>query len=395
MKPSAYYTLILLAVIVAWSFTGCVPDEFYQSSRPYSANEYATLQKTLNLPNEPVSYDIVLPAHMGGFMQAAANEMALLGRVLFYDKNLSKNKMVSCASCHHQELAFSDSRAFSVGFDGQLTSRNSLALGATPGFENSYQNQSFVGNSNLAIKPAGFLWDERAMDIRSQSEIALLDPVEMGMEHMEAVSERIRAQPYYQVLFKKAFGETDIQHHQILRSIEAFVNAMASTDSRFDAGLNHTKNQEPAFPNFSPLENAGKKLYLDHCSSCHGTRMVGLSENLANNGLELDYKDAGRQKLTRHDQDKGVFKVPMLRNVALTAPYMHDGRFATLEEVIEHYSNGITLHPNLHKNLRNSDQTPKRLNFSNEEKRALLAFLHTLTDEKITKDVRFSNPFKK
>jgi len=390
MKMKLYTIAFLLAI---FAFTACENEDTYVTTDYYSAEEYATLTKALNLDNQVINYSIVLPPHAKGKPSGVSNDMALLGRVLFYDKHLSKNNTIACASCHQQELAFSDDKKFSVGFDGALTKRNSLSLGATLGFENSYENPTLINNSN---KPAGFLWDERAFDIHSQARIALTDEVEMGMSSMEEVVQRVSAQPHYAVLFKRAFGLEEVQGRKILDAIETFVNTLASTHSRFDEGMNKTNDLHTDFPNFSPMENLGKRLYLANCGSCHGAQMVSLGQNVANNRLDFAYSDVGRFTFSELEQDRAVFKVPMLRNVALTAPYMHDGRFATLEEVVEHYNSGIKTHPNLHENLRDikNPTQPKRLNLTYQEKQALVAFLHTLTDPVFISDRRFSDPFK-
>lgn len=390
MKKCTLY-LTLLTFVAVFLFTSCEKEETYQGTDYYTPEEYAALTVALNIPNQQINYSVILPAHAVGKPAAISNDLSLLGRVLFFDQNLSKNRTVSCASCHRQELAFADDKAFSTGFDGAVTSRNSLALGVSLGFENSYENESFANN-----KPAGFLWDERADDIHSQSKITLLDSKEMGMPSMEEVVKRVNEQPHYAVLFKRAFGTDEVQAWRVLKSIEGFVNSLASTHSRFDEGMNKAFDVNKDFANYTQMENMGKQLYEKNCSACHGTQMIGLQESMANNGLDLAYADAGRQGHTGNEQDRAIFKVPMLRNIALTAPYMHDGRFATLEEVVEHYNSGIKMHPNLHSNLRDEkDYTkPKQMNMTAEEKQALVAFLQTLTDETFISDPRFSNPFK-
>ncbi|HNM27716.1 MAG TPA: c-type cytochrome, partial [Saprospiraceae bacterium] len=137
----------------------------------------------------------------------------------------------------------------------------------------------------------------------------------------------------------------------------------------------------------------GKKIYLDNCASCHSPTQSRPAKLQANNGLDATTTDEGVGGITKSSQDMGMFKVPLLRNIALTAPYMHDGRFQTLEEVVEHYSTGVQNHPNLSEELR-SFNGAKNLNLSAEDKQALIAFLNTFTDQQMQADVRFSNPFK-
>ncbi|RMG85562.1 MAG: cytochrome-c peroxidase, partial [Bacteroidetes bacterium] len=193
---------------------------------------------------------------------------------------------------------------------------------------------------------------------------------------------------YYQILFDKAFLSTDQRpvEDKILEAISAFVNSIASFNSKFDRSL---MNQA----NLSPGETRGHALYIQHCSSCHGN-MMRQSLSLANNGLDVEYADQGVGKRTGKAEDMGVFKIPMLRNIELTAPYMHDGRFQTLEQVIEHYSEQVQPHPNLHPNLRNPDGTPKRLHLSASEKADLVAFLKTLTDLNSLTAEKYADPFK-
>ena len=150
-----------------------------------------------------------------------------------------------------------------------------------------------------------------------------------------------------------------------------------------------------AFSNFTDSENRGKELFVQHCSSCHGDRMVSAPVSIANNGLDLTYTDLGIGARTGFNQDKGLFKVPHLRNVAVTGPYMHDGRFETLEEVIDFYSDEVQAHDNLHPALRDDNGQVRRLNLSAADKQAMVDFLGTLTDYELAADVRFSDPFKR
>ena len=171
---------------------------------------------------------------------------------------------------------------------------------------------------------------------------------------------------------------------------------MVSKNSKFDEGVAaiNSTNTSLDFANFSNKENAGKALFIEHCSACHGTNMSISPENVANNGLDVEYEDPGVGGVSLATTDIGKFKVPFLRNIALTAPYMHDGRFATLEEVVEHYNSGVKANTNLDQRLRQADGSPQRLGLDADEKEAIVAFLGTLTDHDMVTDNRFSDPFK-
>ncbi len=389
-------TLLFALPLLAFILPSCLKDQIEVRQVLYDEVEYAAVAEVLNLPNHAISYAVQLPAHMENLgMRAPAiqNAKATLGRVLFYDTKLSQNQRVSCASCHHQELAFSDNRRFSEGFSGQLTPRNSLALGATANFKSSYEGGSSFGQS--PNQQQFFFWDERARTLQEQSALTLQDDIEMGMD-LNELAQRLSKEDYYRVLFRKAYGTEEVRATLITEALQEFMNSIASTQTRFDAGMAAAHgNASLDFPNFSPAENLGKSLFIQHCSSCHGANMSISPEKAANNGLDLAYADPGMSGITNKASDIGRFKVPFLRNIALTAPYMHDGRFATLQEVIEHYNSGLQAHPNLDHRLRETPGGgPRRLNLSAEDKAALLAFLHTLTDEALITASRFSDPFK-
>lgn len=375
MKTS---TLSLMLLSSLFLFSSCIHDRVDVEIKYYTDEEYEVLKTALNLPSNLHEYNFTMPN--AGFVPGISNSKATLGRVLFYDKKLSRTNSVSCASCHKQELGFSDDKARSIGFDGAETKRNSLALASVANFETSYNGgNSFVGiNTRL-----GFLWDERAQSIHELSQIAITDPVEMGM-NMSELAVKLNQDEHYSILFRKAYGDPQITPNRITEAIQEFVNSFISVDSKFDRGT------------FNALENLGRSLFMVNCATCHSSDMTNPVMAVANNGLELNYADKGVGGVTNKPNDMDVFKVPFLRNIALTAPYMHDGRFATLEEVVEHYNSGIQMHPNLHNFLKHphNPTQPKRLNLSSQEKAALVAFLRTLTDETFIAEVKFSDPFK-
>lgn len=302
------------------------------------------------------------------------NAGATLGRVLFYDKRLSLNRTVSCASCHQQAHGFSDPAKFSTGFDGRLTSRNSMGLANA----RWYQRRAFF-------------WDERSATLEIQVLQPIQNTLEMGMTLPE-VTTRLTAEPFYRDLFNRAFGTTAVTSDRIALALAQFVRSIISTNTKYDAGVASN------FTNFTAEETLGRRLFLGQtgnatCAACHGTDNFVPGNTINNNGLENPYLDKGLGEVTGRPQDEGLFKVPSLRNIALTGPYMHDGRFASLEEVVEFYNSGVIAHPNLSPPLRARTGTPLRLNLTTAEKAAMVAFLKTLTDTSLPTDSRFSDPF--
>lgn len=298
------------------------------------------------------------------------NEGATLGRVLFYDKHLSLNNSVSCASCHDQSRAFADPVALSEGFEGRKTTRNSMAI-INPGLNNS------------------LFWDSRASSVRSMSLEPVKNHIEMGMESMSVLKNKLAQLDYYPALFEKAYRNGQITEENISDAISQFLVSMVSFNSKFDSGIDND------FSNFTESERLGMQLFNSNCSGCHSNESFGAADSFggdyqqssgtANIGLDINYKDQGR--------GNGKFKIPALRNIALTGPYMHDGRFNTLEEVVEHYNSGVQNHPNLDSKLK-SGNGPRKFNLNANEKQALVAFLETLTDENYITEVKYSNPFK-
>lgn len=378
----------LLLLVLSMQSCGDNLNEVYKD---YTEEEYAIISNRLNLPNEVFEYSTNFDQeffinHLGeeNIHARRGNHKATLGRVLFYDQKLSLNESISCASCHKQELAFADDVAFSEGFDGEITTRNSLPLGNTIGFETAYG-----GGLDRAL----FAWDESNQDISTQSKAAIESTIEMGMD-MESVIDRIENDEVYSILFRKTYGDENIMEHRVLEAIEEFVNSIASADSKFDKEtMNNNGDFISPFSGYTTEENLGKELYINNCASCHSFDHMFTSKAVANNGLDLVYEDKGVGGRTSVFSDNGVFKVPFLRNIELTAPYMHDGRFENLREVIDHYSEGIMNHPNLDLELKIGNE-PRRMNFSEEEKSALEAYLITLTDHNMIADVKFSDPFK-
>ena len=294
------------------------------------------------------------------------NAGATLGRVLFYDKRLSVNDTIACGSCHRQANGFDDPARFSVGFQGGRTPRHSMAL------------------ANARYYTRGrFFWDERAATLEAQVLQPIQDSVEMGMT-LPQLTAKLGAVDFYGPLFTAAFGDPTVTSDRIARALAQFVRSIVSYRSRFDSAFT---NGAPNFAAvFTPAELQGQQIFTGRgrCAQCH-TSVAHAGDGLRNNGLDLATIDAGA--------GNARFKVPSLRNIAVRAPYMHDGRFATLREVIDFYDNGVQPHPNLDPRLVGSGGTPLRLNLTPVEKDALEAFLRTLTDDALLTDIKFSDPF--
>lgn len=349
----------------------------------------------LTIPGDPLNYAApALPAHLTAAPIGAQRNTppdnpvtdwgATLGRVLFYDRLLSVNQAIACASCHVQSRGFSDPAVLSRGFMGGLTGRHSMGL------------------VNAAFYPNGrFFWDERAATLEDQVLQPIQDPVEMGLTLPELVN-RVAAVTWYPALFERAFGTPEVTADRIGRALAQFVRSMVSYQTRFDAGRAQVGPQpnlgQVVFPNYTPEEQLGKALFFDpqrgNCAACHGTETF-TAPAPRNNGLDLVSADPGVAATTGNPALHGHFKVPSLRSVALRAPFMHDGRFATLAAVIDHYSTGVQDAATLSPQLRGPGGAVRRPNFTPQERGALVAFLETLTDPVLAADVRWSDPFRR
>jgi len=361
--------IFLFAVLITATLIG-----FYSCKKQSQSVQPSHL--TLRLPEVPYSYNDVN-------FTGQTNDLITLGRVLFYDTRLSVNNAISCASCHKQIIGFADNAAFSRGFENRLTTRNSIPI----------QNLATFSFEPDAVS---LFWDGRQSFLSSMVLKPITNHVEMGMSDDNAIAERVRQTPYYADLFEKAFnGENDITATKIANAMAAFVGNISSSNAKFDQVQNGQAT-------FSALETQGQELFFTkyNCGSCHQSVVAPIGYGSAANpagfiniGLDENYSDRGLGAITGNVTDDGKFKVPSLRNVALTAPYMHDGRFGTLNEVLDHYSHGIANSANLDIRLKGTDNLPVNMNISEQEKVAIIAFLGTLTDYSIIHDVRFSSPF--
>ncbi|MGC4040716.1 MAG: cytochrome c peroxidase [Flavobacterium sp.] len=359
--------------------------------------------KIINLPETPFDYvNLNLPAHFvnndGGETLSSINGIdnnptdnpvtnagATLGRVLFYDITLSKNNTIACGSCHRQEIAFSDSPVRSLGFLQVPTRRHSISL----------VNQRYYFRGR-------FFWDERATSLEDQVLQPILDHNEMGLTATE-ITQRVASRPFYSPLFQQAFGSGTVSNERIADALSQFIRSIVSSQSRYDTGRAQVANRLAAFPNFTAEENQGKELFMKPvlqggagCYQCHTTEaFVSVNSGPKNNGLDLmSTNDFGAFETFPTNNDfKGAFKIPTLKNIALTFPYMHDGRFQTLQQVVEHYNSGVQNHPNLSPQLKDTNGNAQRLNLTDAQKAALVAFLRTLTDENIMHNEKWSDPF--
>lgn len=299
-----------------------------------------------------------------------------LGRMLFYERKLSKGNIQSCADCHKQIDGFSDLNQFSTGVEGLPGGRQAMAI------------------INMAWHDEGFFWDGRATTLRDQALRPIQDPLEMN-ETLENAVAKIQADSEYRDQFIRAFGSDEVSSERIALALEQFMLTLISGNSKYDQFLLGEAVLNPAemrglelfFSEFDPFgDGRGAE-----CFHCHGGPDFSNHEYM-NNGLDSDANqaDLGRFNITENPFDRAKFKVTSLRNIAVTAPYMHDGRFATLEEVMQHYNSGVQESSTTEQLLQyNLDPG---LGLTEFEINDIIAFLHTLTDEEFLSNPDFSDP---
>lgn len=284
-----------------------------------------------------------------------------LGRQLFYDPLLSKDGTISCSSCHLQATGFTHvDHDLSHGIDGKIGVRNSLTL------------------QNLAWSKT-FMWDGGINHLDVQAIAPITSEVEMN-ETLENVVLKLQKSEKYASLFEKAFDTKRITGQLTLKALSQFVVSLKTTNSKYDNVM-----QKKA--TFSEMEQKGYTLFKKNCASCHKEPLF-TSDSFKNNGLPKDavLNDLGRMKITQNPKDSLLFKVPTLRNIEFTFPYMHDGRFKTLSEVVKHYNSGIQQSSTLSKELK------KPLDLSDNERTEIIAFLKTLSDKEFLFNSRYSYP---
>jgi cytochrome c peroxidase len=303
-------------------------------------------------------------------------EGAELGRLLFYDPILSADSTFSCGSCHHQEYAFSDNASVSLGIYADSLSRNTMPL------------------FNLAWYPSMF-WDGRSPSIENQVFHPVSNPVEMDL-NWEIAAERVNRSAFYIKKFRAIFKTDKIDSTHIALVIAQFERTLISANSKYDKVLRgETYLNAQEYRGFVLANDQSK----GNCLQCHTTDAdaLGTTRMFSNNGLSLansetDYPDIGLSAHTNDSTDAGKFKIPSIRNVGFTAPYMHDGRFETLEEVLDFYSDNLQ-----HSYNRDSKLAPnysRGFNLNTQEKKDIIAFLHTLSDSSFVSNPKFSNPWE-
>ena len=366
----------LLAIVLLVAFIACKKD-----SEPDQDNDQSTLCEPVGAVGTP--YELEIPYFFSQPNIPANNplteEGVELGRHLFWEKRLSRNNTISCGSCHFPDASFSDNSAFSVGLYGDLTDRNSMAL------------VNMAWNND-------FFWDGRAESLEDQLFEPVSNPIEMDLTWPEA-EDIIGSDPDYQDMFTAAFGTPCVDSVRITRAMAQFIRTMISGRSKFDRAYRYGEFQLTA------SEIRGQELFLAEggdpnifpggqnggdCFHCHGGGLTQFTDfQFHNNGLDSLFDDLGLGGVTGNWFQEGQFKTPTLRNIALTAPYMHDGRFQTLHDVIEHYNMGGHPSPTLDPLMKFEGVG---LGLSPQDIDDLVNFLNTLTDTEFIENPAFQDP---
>ncbi len=299
-----------------------------------------------------------------------------LGRFLFYDSVLSDQNNFSCASCHQQQYAFSDGpKTLSTGPSGIKQKRTTPPLFNLPWYQS-------------------YFWDGRAHTLEEQAYFPVRAHSELNLD-WKIAERRIQKSKFYKPKFRAAFGNIRIDSSLIVKAIAQFERTLISHNSKYDQVIRgETTLTAEEFEGFVLINDQTK----GDCMHCHTTDSdaLGTTGKFSNNGLDSaktfsDYPDSGLGGDTKTKSDYGKFKIPSFRNVAFTAPYMHDGRFKTLEEVLDFYSEGVVLSVNIDSKMQYAHKGGVHLN--KEEKRKIILFLNTLTDSTFTTNPAYSNPF--
>ena len=333
----------------------------------------------------PTPYELEIPSHFPSMIIPENNPMTKegvsLGRMLFYEERLSGDNSMSCATCHAPENSFADPNQLSTGIDGIAGTRNSMAL------------------INLGWQKF-FFWDGRAKSLEEQILEPIPNPLEMHQKWKDAVS-KLQQDVEYRNMFYKAFGEEGIDSVKVSKAIAQFIRTMISGSSKYDVmykfenSLPLNSVDQSILSSVSPEEWAGYDLFKSlngaDCLHCHSGILMHINK-FSNNGLDATFTDQGRGAITGSPNDMGRFKIPTLRNIALTAPYMHDGRFGTLDEVIEHYSSELVSSPTIDPLMEHLSSGGVQLD--SQEKYLLKKFLMTLTDYSFINNPEFQDPKK-
>lgn len=365
--------IIIISTLLLLSLVACRNDDCPLDEEPISnSNDLLWIEANTT----PYAFEIpsFIPAVQEPKNNPTTVEGANLGRLLFYDPILSGNNSMNCASCHKQENAFSDINRFSVGIDGNFGTRQSMSL------------------ANLAFGGDGFTWAGASQTIEQQVVDPVVNPIEMHEEWTNALEE-LQASSDYPALYAKAFGTETISVDLTAKAIAQFIRTLISVNSKND--LARTPGSGVFF---TEQEERGRLLFegeTGQCFHCHGGPNF-TDGKFTNNGLTAaasinDFPDIGFGEFSGNTSDYGKFKTPTLRNIEMSPPYMHDGRYQTLEQVINFYSDSIRYSPNRDATL--VAEFPEGVNLSEEDKADLLAYLKTLTDETFLNNEEFSDPF--
>lgn len=386
-RRSRHSRRLLLALLIPAALAAC--SDAPATVEPTAEEAAVTAALTLNPRALPRYAAQTLPAYYAAAITRevvglSANPItdagATLGRVLFYDTKLSRTNSVSCATCHAQSLAFGDSAQFSVGHEGGRTGAHSMRL------------------TNARFNESGrYFWDKRSFSLEAQTTQPVQDPIEMGFDAahggITVLLARLQAVPYYPPLFRLAFGTEVITETRVQQALAQYVRSILATNSKWDVGFARVATAGPPnfntpLPNLTPQEQRGQALYFAPpnaggagCQACHVAPSFSLAANSLSNGLDA--------------ANSVVFRSPSLKDVARSRRYMHDGRFTSLEQVVEFYDSGVQAGPALDPRLRGPGGAPRRLNLSGADKEALVAFLRTLNEQAVGTDVRFTDPFKR
>jgi cytochrome c peroxidase len=365
-------------------------DPFYYTKESFGTNiDFASLNNYANQAKP----NYITNDNSGG--NTITDAKATLGRVLFYDKNLSINNTVSCSSCHKQAFAFSDTSLKSDGVLDGLTVRHSMRL----------INARFANESK-------FFWNERAASLEIQTTMPIQDHAEMGFSglngrgNLDTLLKKLSVIKYYKEIFKKVYGDTVVTEPRLQESLAQFVRSIQSFDSKFDVGRSLVNNEATPFPNYTALENAGKNLYLTPpvfdgkgnriaggigCNGCHRAPEFDIDPNTKNNGI---VGIIGSLAIETNDT-----RAPSLRDLVkadgtINSPMMHTGQFTTIEAVLGHYNNIPNLggNSNLDGRLK-ADGVGNKLNLTPTEITQVVAFIKTLGGTNVYIDKRWSNPF--
>ncbi|MEM6298107.1 MAG: cytochrome c peroxidase [Bacteroidota bacterium] len=327
-----------------------------QSEEELAPQGEYTFQKPENFPEPTYTFENN-PVTKEGF---------LLGRKLFFDPNLSRDGSVSCNTCHIQSTAFADAQQhpISIGIDGRIGIRNAPSI------------------ANMAFYPE-FFWDGGVTHLDFVPIVALEAEFEMD-ESLPRVVEKLNNDPDYRTMFKEAFDIEEITLPYTLHAFSQFMTMMVSANSKYDKFIRGEGET------FTDLELEGMALFKQKCGSCHGGELF-TDFSYQNNGLTDNFTDTGRERISEFEGDRGKFRVPSLRNVGFTAPYMHNAKFWTLEEVLDHYDSGVVDSPTLSNKLRDPETGELGIPLTKDEKTKIIAFLHTLSDYDFRMDTRFQN----